>query len=101
MAGMAHRSREQTSAYTLADLKRAARKHGGTVVDESGGFTVCYVVDAPHGKKWKALGVHGFHVEWDRDGAEHHRQSAIAAGIETASAGLEDCNNPNCEACNS
>lgn len=71
---------------TLRDLRRATRKAGGVLVNESAGEWCVYQVEAPEGEEWDCSGIRFLLVEWRR-GDSVGRREAIEDAIERLSYG--------------
>ena len=89
---------------TLADLKRAAAGHGGTVEGGVIGRHGSYKRDAPDGQRWSCSAVHALALCWwaNEDGSPtwpSEKQDAITDAIERISDGVETCDDPDCGYC--
>jgi hypothetical protein len=85
---------------TLATLRREAKKLGAYVEDS--GFD--YQVGAPPGKVWSCSGdIHWLVVTWEDEGdpdeIARNKEEAIRDAIDRMSAGVEDCQIPDCDVC--
>ena len=83
---------------TPDDLRRAAERIGGRVVDESSGRFKVFQVEAPAGKRWVANQCRTLRVEW-LNGVADYRQAALGDGIDRIGYGIEPDPNtcPRCE----
>ena len=84
---------------TLATLKAAAAKFGGTVEDTSSGYHYSLVADTPKGKIWNATDCHCIVADTNDDLAEW-RQEARNALLKDIKLGVSDCDDPDCDICN-
>ena len=90
---------------TIADLRRAAARVGGTVEDHCSERRAEYQVLAPDGMLWGTTGdIHALVLGWwanERGGPEwpKEKQEAIADAIERIGEGLCVCDDPECVWC--
>ena len=95
----------QSRPLTVATLKRAAARHGGTVEGGVIGRSASYNVDAPDGMIWSSCGLHYLCLGWYAGGPNgaatwpEEKQDALADALERVEHGVEPCQDDECDIC--